>query len=444
VDSTTRDGSEQDEPQLPQQQPQHQVMQEKETRMNGYGFARLYQGVFTDLVRDGLAQEMLEGHNAVELDVPERRSERLQTESDKFCIDRYLEDLEVEDDYLYQCAMAMQPHWTLPPPQQQDQQHSFSQQERLQLQSIPYPLLPPECLSSTIHDKLLVLGLIDLLFAYVYDHLLTDGDPTVESAWTVSTLSASLSWMDDWLDDETKVVDPAAVRSVVHSSLRRALVYPYLRNFDFAVHCMRQVVQILQRGLRSVIRCLLQLRGILDKSELHYLGNKLFVDPYLAWLQQNPSLVEFDNLAVAVERCLAVGSGVLKDALDLDLIRIEASLLSEEEQEEREELSVETDARSDDESSKSSGSVSDTSSQDDGDDNDDASSSSTSTSVGGSPTLLPAETKSATEDALSRDLLDLKLESKGSDPLDLFRLRPAEETAKDDEDKAKKILIQEM
>ena len=438
VDSTTQDGLEQDEP-----QQQHQVVQDKETGMNGYGFARLYKGVFTDLVRDGLAQEMLEGHNSVELDLPERRRERLKTESDKFCVDRYLGDLEVEDDYLYQCAMAMQPHWTLPPQQQQqDQQQSFSQQERLQLQSIPYPLLP-ESLSSTIHDKLLVLGLIDLLFGYVYDHLLTDGDPTVESAWTVSTLSASLSWMDDWLDERD---DPAVtvVRSVVHSSLRRALVYPYLRNFDFAVHCMRQVGQILQRGLRTVIRCLLQLRGILDKSELHYLGNKLFVDPYLAWLQQNPSLVEFDNLAVAVEQCLAVGSGVLKNALDLDLIRIEASLLSEEEQEEREESSVDTDAQSDDESSKSSGSVSGTTSQDDDDDDDDASSSLASSAVDGSPTLRTAENKSATEDALSRDLLDLKLESKGSDPLDLFRLRPTEETAKDDEDKAKKILIQEM
>ena len=33
-------------------------------------------------------------------------------------------------------------------------------------------------------------------FGYAYDHRTTSGDPTVESAWTICTLSAALSWLD--------------------------------------------------------------------------------------------------------------------------------------------------------------------------------------------------------------------------------------------------------
>lgn len=41
-----------------------------------------------------------------------------------------------------------------------------------------------------------LLGLADVLFAYAYDHRTTGGDPTVESAWTVATLSPLLSWLE--------------------------------------------------------------------------------------------------------------------------------------------------------------------------------------------------------------------------------------------------------
>lgn len=42
----------------------------------------------------------------------------------------------------------------------------------------------------------MLLGLADILFAYAYDHRTTGGDPSVESAWTVATLSPLLSWLE--------------------------------------------------------------------------------------------------------------------------------------------------------------------------------------------------------------------------------------------------------
>jgi len=383
--------------------------QQTEDSLQGYGFARLFKGVFTDLVRDGLAQEMLEGHHSVGLDVAQRRRKRIEVEDSKFCVDRYLGDLEIQDDYLYQCAMAMRPHWICG--DNDNHETLFSSQERLQLHSIPYPLLPDDL--PFRNDKLLV-GLIDLLFAYVYDHLLTDGDPTVESAWNVSVLSASLSWLDDWLDED---INDDTVLSVIHSSLRRALIYPYLRNLEFAIHCMRQVALIFHGGLRTVIRCLLQLRSIVDRSEMYYLGNKLFVDPFLAWLQANPSSLDLDGLAVAVEQCLSVAErNHLKQSLKLDLIQVEGRLTASSE-----------DGGSDDSSNESLDS--------DDDDDDDVSSSSAST-----------DSESTADDGLSQDLLDLHLgdsSNESPDSMDLFLLRPNTNDRAAPTDQ-KSPLIQEM
>jgi protein SHQ1 len=303
-------------------------------QVNGwYGFARMFQGVFTDLARDGLAREMLElpwneDHDGVSIisnnrsDVSlvhlQRRLERLQMEQEKFCPERYLGDtFGCHDDYLYQCAMAMKPHWTtaLNTADETSSSSHYDQQAQSLMLSIPYPLLP----KNLQHDSLM-LPLIDILFAYVYDHLLTDGDPTVESAWTVSTLSATLAALEDWGEHGADTT-----RQVVESCIRRSLVYPYLRTYEFALHVLDHVVQILRRGLRTVIRCFLQVRRILDRSELYYLGNKVFIDPYLAWLQKSNN-VNFDELmmiqAGEMEQIVAQSLD-LKEAIGLGLAAIE-------------------------------------------------------------------------------------------------------------------------
>ncbi|KAG7371791.1 SHQ1 domain containing protein [Nitzschia inconspicua] len=277
------------------------------TTSNGaYGFARMFRGIFTDLGRDTMGQEMFssvwdEGEYQVHGDDYriQRRQDRLQKEQDHFSIERYLGDMDIEDDYLYQCAMAMVPHWSDPkngvcdsveevtqnmtelnvcsstsigPATQEARASPFSAEEQRKLASIPYPLLP-----TTFDKDLAITVLLDILYAYVYDHLLTDGEPTVESAWTISILSVGLSWLED----------PESVHDCVRQSLRRTLVYPYIRNLDFALFVWKQVTTILQSGPFTVVRCLLQIREILHQSEFYYLGNKMYVDPLLAWIQKD-------------------------------------------------------------------------------------------------------------------------------------------------------------
>lgn len=289
----------------------------------GYGFLRLFHGIFTDITRDGLAQEMFEApleESSVTHDDwrDQRRRRRLSVEQTKFSTQRYQQDLDIEDDYLYQCARAMRPHWLQSDDlvKQLDQltvsDEPFTEDERHELATIPYPLLP-----ATMNDEersRLLHGLADLLFAYAYDHLLTDGEPNVESAWNMSTLSLSLSWLEE-LD---------SVEEVVQASLRRALVYPYLRNLEFGLYVWRHVVAILQRGRRCIIRCLLQMRSVLHHSELYYLGNKLYLDPYLKWMQSTVADDgRFEELASAIAHRLVPD---IKSKLELHLDDVDAVL----------------------------------------------------------------------------------------------------------------------
>jgi protein SHQ1 len=119
--------------------------------------------------------------------------------------------------------------------------------------------------------------LLDLLLAYTYDHIMTIGDATVESAWTISILSPSLSWLDS----------PDTVDEACASFIRRSLCYPYWRSVTFSVrHVMVSTSHLLEAGIPSIVKALLQIRIILERSESYYLGNKLFVDPFLYWIQQ--------------------------------------------------------------------------------------------------------------------------------------------------------------
>ena len=292
-----------------------------------YGFLDQFSGIFSDLVREGLALEMLQIPNPDETDANERRALRLETEDNAFDADRYLGDVDIEDDYIYESAMAMKPHWTpsiealttdLATMSTTDQGSSFfSAPESSMLSSIPYPILP-----SVINDKQqrsLLLGLLDILFSYVYDHLLTDGEPTIESSWTICTLSCTFSWLETFGSMDS-------IHDVIRFTSRRSLIYPYVRNVEFTNYCWDQVAQIWKSGRRCILRCLLQTRGILDKSECHYLGNKLYLDPYLLWLQSRVADETLSRFSRELFNVRKDSCWIEKGALGLNLVNLEQLL----------------------------------------------------------------------------------------------------------------------
>jgi len=358
-----------------------------ENRPN-YGLFQHFSNVFKDYAREGLAHEMLECPNPDEVynttnnnvdgdnntsKQENRRETRLEMENEKFDTDRYLNDLCVEEegDMIFDSAMLMVPHWAANQSSSSDTSNEESNEltidnvtsqlskltttEEKQLntfftaeESHLLATLPPQSnipiQLSAEQKRSAFLSLTDILFAYVYDHRTTDGDPTVESSWTVMILSPSLSWLENYNPPYDTILD------VIRWNIRRSLIYPYLRSYALAIKLANDVCQIIKCGRRTVIRCLLQLHQIMEKSETHYLFNKLYIDPLLDWIQrcEEDEVIEFGK-----EVKDALGLNLLKDNLGLGLVELESSFLesttssSEEEDNNDDEVSYNYESDSD-------------------------------------------------------------------------------------------------
>jgi protein SHQ1 len=68
-------------------------------------------------------------------------------------------------------------------------------------------------------------------------------------------------------------------------SYRRALTFPLYRSWALADACRADVARILLRGTRTVLRCLLELRAILDAHEVYYVYSRIWLDDFCRWIQ---------------------------------------------------------------------------------------------------------------------------------------------------------------
>ena len=160
-----------------------------------------------------------------------------------------------------------------------------------------------------------------------------------------------LSWLETYREEDVSAkIEPI---QVLCYCIRQSLIYPYIRNFGFATKVVVQdVMDILSTGKRTVLRCLLQIRWILDHTTsdtYHYLLNTIYLDDYCTWIQhlEDDTLKQFTSrvkeevvLATSrswtVERNLRVGLG---------LEQLEELLYGE--QDEHDSKSSETDTESD-------------------------------------------------------------------------------------------------
>ena len=68
-------------------------------------------------------------------------------------------------------------------------------------------------------------------------------------------------------------------------SYRRALAFPLYRSWVLADACKTDAAQFLLRGTRTVLRCLLELRAILDAHDVYYVYSRIWLDDFCRWIQ---------------------------------------------------------------------------------------------------------------------------------------------------------------
>ncbi|ETO81505.1 hypothetical protein F444_04184 [Phytophthora nicotianae P1976] len=286
-----------------------------------YGFNNAYSDFFR--VWHGEVSEILSLPDPEHIQPEQRRILRESAEEQMFDIERYLMDFANQgDDMYFELAMAYEPFWTKypvlppadirktitevkmtkplivevdpdvncvsdsikimsldttalqpPPAPSSESSVTFTDAEQELLLRLPRKeFLLPE---GSPEEKLVVGGLVDILIGFAYEQLTTQGDSGVESTWTVSIVSPTLSWLDSNTD----------LRAVVRSTVRRMITFPFLRQYDLAMRCMREASEILKRGKRVVLRALLTLYRIVEKSETQYLLNSLYIQDYCVWIQ---------------------------------------------------------------------------------------------------------------------------------------------------------------
>ncbi|KAF1783496.1 SHQ1 protein [Phytophthora cactorum] len=273
-----------------------------------YGFNNAYSDFFR--VWHGEVSEILSLPDPEHIQPEQRRILREGAEEQMFDIERYLMDFANQgDDMYFELAMAYEPFWrkypVLPPAAaarkkaevvkplivevDSDVNHVGDSISSMSLEATASQPPPAPSASSssgssitfTDAEQELLLRLPRKEFLLPEGspeeklQLTTQGDSGVESTWTVSIVSPTLSWLDSNAD----------LRAVVRSTVRRMITFPFLRQYDLAMRSVREASEILKRGKRVVLRALLTLYRIVEKSETQYLLNSLYFQDYCVWIQ---------------------------------------------------------------------------------------------------------------------------------------------------------------
>ncbi|KAF9172069.1 hypothetical protein BGX21_008302 [Mortierella sp. AD011] len=197
------------------------------------------------------------------------------------------------------------------------------------------------------------LSLVDILFAYSYDLRVSEGDTTVETAWTICKLSPSMAALEQF----------TTLKETLIASFRRALAYPLNRNWNLAMKVMQDVYVIFKLGRRGILRALLAIKEILDHDDIYYIYSKMFIEDYCVWIQSASEQV-IRTLAHELHHFHLEKSELGWHLEELENLAKEAPELEEEEEDE-EETSEDEDEDSDDTSSDEDSSEEDSESEED-------------------------------------------------------------------------------
>ncbi|XP_068110092.1 protein SHQ1 homolog isoform X2 [Hyperolius riggenbachi] len=267
-----------------------------------YGFGNLRVGVFTRLQEE--LNDVIDLRDPDVTPAAERTRRRLEAEKAKFDPDHYLADL-FEDDAIQQLLKSKA--WWVDlgggPSESEEKRVLFTEQEKEQLRKFTNKSF----LLDKKSEQLAYLGLIDVLLAYCYEILATEGERNVESSWNIRKLSGTLSWFENY----------KSVKEVLVSFGRRVLCYPLYRSFYLVTRAVRDVISLLRLGKAAVLKCLLDIHSIFQENDPAYILNDLYITDYCIWIQK----VKYRPISINQAEWTSTGAGSKKVVGLADLLQ---------------------------------------------------------------------------------------------------------------------------
>lgn len=290
-----------------------------------YGFANQKSGIFKG--REAELYEISEITDPDSMTLSERRDARLAAEDIKFDEEYYLADYFSEDPV--QHLLDYKPPWEVEYLQYEENlskdktEHSsvteeitvkFTDNEKDQLRRLPNK----DYLLDDKEEFVLFLGLVDIIYAYAYNHRTTEGENTVESPWTISRISSTFSWFESF----------NSIHDVVISCVRRSLSYPLYRNWSLIMAVLEDTKRIFTLGRRQLLKCLLEIHALCYEEDPWFLLNELYLTDYCIWIQKT-SRKKLSSLAQGLQQVQIHKSDLPWQLEELELV---ASLVQKEEQ----------------------------------------------------------------------------------------------------------------
>ncbi|XP_068714980.1 protein SHQ1 homolog [Montipora foliosa] len=290
-----------------------------------YGFANQKSGIFKG--REAELHEIAEIHDPESMTLAERRKFRKEAEDVKFDEEYYLADFFNEEQI--QPLLNYKPPWSEIVLQEgksvsikkkddssrpNESKVHFTDAEKDQLRRLPnrdYLLDKEEELS-------LYLGLVDIIYAYAYNHRTTEGENTVESSWTIARISSTFSWFESF----------TTLSDVLISSAHRSLAYPLYRHWSLVDAVIKDTKKIFALGRRQILKCLLEIHALCREEDPWYLLNDLYVTDYCIWIQK-ASRNKLASLAHSLEQ-IEIRKSEL--SWQLEELELAATLVQKEEQ----------------------------------------------------------------------------------------------------------------
>lgn len=239
-----------------------------------YGFNLGASGIFSK--RPDECSELIDIQNPDETPLSKRNFLQKEHEDQNFNVAHYLSDLEDDDEIrdlvMYQ-TLAQSTYLSGLEEHGNAVKHAalYTKEEMELILQLP----KKEYILEKFQTSAALVGLIDILYACLYDTRTTKDDPSVESAWTIRKLSSTLSWLTSTSD----------LRSAIISSLRRSLCFPLYRHWILSLQVLDDVRMVLAMGKPQVLKTFLRVRSIFNNTESYHIHNDLYITDYCVWLQ---------------------------------------------------------------------------------------------------------------------------------------------------------------